>query len=227
MRATYTVTGLHCASCVQKIQTDLKNQADAVSLDLASGRLHLENPRLDFSALRERIRTLGSYDLQEDVAAGSAAQAGIRAYYPLILIAVYLSVTANAGAENFEDWMRHFMAGFFLVFSFFKLLNLKAFAEGYASYDLVAKRWAPYAYVYPFIELALGLAYLFSWQVELVSFITLVVMLVSAAGVMRAVADKKKLRCACLGTLLNVPLSTVTLVEDFSMAAMAAIMLLM
>ncbi len=226
MRATYTVTGLHCASCVQKIQTDLKNQADTVSLDLASGRLHLENPRLDFPALKERIRGLGSYDLQEEETA-EASTTGVSAYYPLILIVTYLAIAANAGAENVEDWMRHFMAGFFLVFSFFKLLNLKAFAEGYASYDLVAKRWPPYAYVYPFIELAFGFAYLFDWRVGLISFLTLVVMLVSAAGVLRAVADKRKLRCACLGTLLNVPLSTVTLVEDFGMAAMAALMLVM
>ncbi|CAM6000172.1 unnamed protein product [Sphagnum balticum] len=54
------------------------------------------------------------------------------------------------------DWMRHFMAGFFLVFSFFKLLNLKTFADGYAKYDLLAMRWKPYGFIYPFCELALG-----------------------------------------------------------------------
>ena len=56
--------------------------------------------------------------------------------------------------------MSRFMAGFFLVFSFFKLLNLRAFADAYAGYDVVAARWRVWGYDYPFVELALGAAYL-------------------------------------------------------------------
>ena len=55
-------------------------------------------------------------------------------------------------------WMRYFMAGFFIVFSFFKFLNLAGFAESYAMYDELAKRVKVYGLVYPFLELFLGVA---------------------------------------------------------------------
>ncbi len=86
-------------------------------------------------------------------------------YYPLVLILFYLLgavMLAEAAAGGFDGTraMRHFMAGFFLVFSFFKLLDVSAFASAYSNYDVVARRWFAYGYVYPFIELALGAAYL-------------------------------------------------------------------
>ena len=52
--------------------------------------------------------------------------------------------------------MRHFMAGFFIVFAFFKLLNIQGFADSYRMYDIVAAKWPGWGYVYPFVELALG-----------------------------------------------------------------------
>lgn len=57
-------------------------------------------------------------------------------------------------------WMQHFMDGFFLVFSFFKSLNIKGFAESYGMYDIVAKRFTGWDYVYVLVELALGITYL-------------------------------------------------------------------
>jgi hypothetical protein len=57
--------------------------------------------------------------------------------------------------------------------------------------------------------------------------VTLVLMLVGAAGVLKALLDKRAIRCACLGTALNLPMTTVTLVEDLTMAAMAAGMLVL
>src|SRR5205814_6424311 len=93
---------------------------------------------------------------------------GWRAYYPLILIIIYLFgiATINNIHEftlNWEGWMNQFMAGFFLVFSAFKLLDISGFAEGYSTYDLFAKRWHDYGYIYPFLELGLGVLYLGNW----------------------------------------------------------------
>lgn len=151
-------------------------------------------------------------------------------YYPLILILLYLlgsvGLTEYAlGGFDGMRAMRHFMAGFFLVFSFFKLLDVPAFALSYSSYDIVARRWLGYGYVYPFVELGLGAAYLANFQPVLTNAATLVVMGVSTVGVVQSLLARRKIRCACLGAVFNLPMSAVTLVEDVLMVGMAAVML--
>lgn len=76
------------------------------------------------------------------------------------------------------------------------------------------------------MELALGAAYLLNLSTVAINIFTLVLMLVGAIGVFKALFDKRTIRCACLGTALNLPMTKVTLIEDLAMAAMAAIMLL-
>jgi copper chaperone CopZ len=123
------------------------------------------------------------------------------------------------------ETMRYFMAGFFLVFAFFKLLDVRAFATAYAGYDLLAARWQGWGLMYPFVELALGMAYLANYNPVLTSWATIIVMGFSAIGVIRAVASKTKIKCACLGTVFQLPMSTVTIVEDVGMVLMAVAML--
>lgn len=152
-------------------------------------------------------------------------------YFPLLLILLYLlgviaAIEYVQGTFLWERAMRHFMAGFFLVFSFFKLLNLTAFADSYQMYDIVARRSRAYALAYPFIELLLGIAYLIDFQPRLTNIVTLIVMGVSTIGVVQSILSKKKIRCACLGAVFNLPMSVVTLVEDLLMVGMAAVMLL-
>jgi copper chaperone CopZ len=154
-------------------------------------------------------------------------------YQPLLLIAGYIALASFAGTTalgragfDWSVWMTNAMAGFFLVFSAFKFLNLKGFAEAYATYDLGAKAWAPWGYVYPFLELLLGCAYLFRWNLPLTNLATIVLMGFSSLGVIQALSKKQTIRCACLGTVLNVPMSTITLVEDLAMVAMATLALL-
>ena len=98
--------------------------------------------------------------------------------------------------------------------------------DSYRIYDIIAQRFPAYGYVYPFIELALGVAYIANIQPTAVNLTTLVVMSVSSIGVIQSVLQKRQIRCACLGTVFNLPMSTVTLVEDGLMIAMAAAALL-
>jgi copper chaperone CopZ len=170
-------------------------------------------------------------------------------YYPLLLIIAFilggsllLQVGLHAAAMGEPmglgmhlmmglhtvtagETMRYFMAGFFLVFAFFKLLDIRAFATAYAGYDLLAARWQGWGLVYPFVELALGMAYLSNYNPMLTSWATIIVMGFSAIGVIRAVMSKTKIQCACLGTVFKLPMSTVTIVEDVGMVLMAAAML--
>jgi hypothetical protein len=150
--------------------------------------------------------------------------------YPLLLIVGFITGTVlliaiASGVFEPMVMMRHFMAGFFIVFGFFKLLDPPGFVSAYRGYDLLARRSAAWAWSYPFVEVALGAAYLLNLWPIIVNSITLVLMLIGAAGVLKALLDKRAIRCACLGTALNLPMTKVTLVEDLTMAAMAAVML--
>lgn len=151
-------------------------------------------------------------------------------YRPILLIFGYilggtLLVEATAGAFVWMRWMGHFMAAFFLVFSFFKLLDIRGFAESYRMYDVVASRWPAWGVLYPFVELLLGVAYLAGAWPVVVSAVTFVVMGVSLVGVLQSVLNKRRIRCACLGAVFNLPMSTVTIVEDGLMIIMSAVML--
>ena len=168
--------------------------------------------------------------LQED----KTSQSKLSTYQPLVIIISLIAIATAAFAikeyqNNIFSWQNtfaNFMAGFFLVFAGFKLLDIKGFAKGYASYDLLARRFSGYGYLYPFLELTLGLAYLTRFALPTTNIVTFFLMGFSGLGVLISLAQKRKFQCACLGTIIKVPLTNVTLVEDFGMATMALIMVL-
>ena len=152
--------------------------------------------------------------------------------YPLGLIVAFIlgaSVLVNlTGAGwSWAAWMADFMGGFFLVFAGFKLLDLRGFVGSYRRYDLIAARLPAWGWSYPFVELGLGAMFLARWAPTVAAVLTIVLMLVGAAGVFIALRSKTKIRCGCLGTALNLPMTTVTLVENLGMAVMAGVMLVM
>lgn len=152
-------------------------------------------------------------------------------YFPLVLILIYLlflTLLVQWQSKNwdFMEWMRHFMAGFFLVFSFFKFLDIKGFSSSYRMYDIVAKNWKPWGFIYPFVELIFGIGYWINFEIKWLTLATTVVMTVSLIGVLESVFNKRKIKCACLGTVFNLPMSTVTIIEDSTMILMSAWMFL-
>jgi copper chaperone CopZ len=156
----------------------------------------------------------------------------LNTYKPLFMIVGFILGVSVLVQYPFAEFsfmllMRHFMAGFFIVFAFFKLLNLEGFANSYQMYDIVAAKWKGWGLIYPFVELALGIAYLINVFPFYVNLITIVVLGISSIGVIKSNLDNKKIKCACLGDVFNLPMSTVTIIEDLSMVAMALIMLFM
>ena len=239
MNFNYQVDGMHCNACIKRVTAALQPFATEIRVTLDPPRAHLTADRqVPISELSAAVAAAGAYKIAPadtfDVAASPPTdKSWLATYYPLLLIAGYIVVTALAGTRqsgakfDAAAWMTNIMAGFFLVFSAFKLLDLKGFADAYASYDLGAKRWHAWGYIYPFLELSLGLAYLFRIAPTLTDLATIALMGFSSIGVMQALAKKQQIRCACLGTVLNVPMSTITLVEDLAMVAMALMSLAM
>lgn len=154
-------------------------------------------------------------------------------YIPLVAVLAVTAFSALAKQYAYQHpldlriWMADFMGFFLVTFSLFKFFDLDGFVDGFQMYDLLAKSFRPYAYAYPFIELGLGLCYLAQWQLFFVYLATIFVLVWGSVGVVLALAKGLDLECACMGSILHVPLSTVALVEDLGMAAMAFAMLLM
>ncbi len=155
-------------------------------------------------------------------------------YLPLIVIVSLILIVAltvslsgyRPGGFSILQFIGYFMTGFFIVFSGFKLLDLKGFAEGYATYDWLAQRVFAYGYVYPFIELGFGLAMLAGVKSPALLWSEVIVMGFSGLGVLIKILRREPVKCVCLGTILKVPLTTVTLIEDFGMVLLALILLL-
>ena len=239
---TYRLAGMHCGSCVAKLTAALEARpeivAAAVTLDPPRAVVTPADGRLiDDAAVEAAVAAAGDYTATRTAGAASDAAPPAsepdgppESLYPLGLIVAYLAGTVLLIAATSDDWswmrlMSHVMAGFFLVFSFFKLLDLRGFATTFRGYDLFARASKAYAYGYPFLELGLGIAYLTGFAPVVTNSVTLVVMGVGAVGVLRVLLDRRQIRCACLGTALNLPMTKVTLIEDLAMFAMAAGML--
>ena len=165
---TYQIEGMHCASCVRKVTDALEPHAETVTVTLVPPQAVLNNPA-SLNDLNLALSAVGAYRLLPVAAplAETVSEKTLKTYYPLALIVGFISVVALKGAATPHAWMLHFMAGFFIVFSFFKLLDRRGFADAYAGYDLLAARWRGYGLIYPFLELGLGLAFLFDFQVRL------------------------------------------------------------
>ena len=157
-------------------------------------------------------------------------------YFPLVSIISFLVIATlllgftdyHNGAYTLKKTLSYFMGGFFLIFGSFKLINLKGFAKGYSMYDLLAKRIFAYGYFYPFIEIFFGLGVIILFRdSKLLLILEFLVMAFSGIGVLNKTVKKEKLQCVCLGTLLKAPLAKITLLEDFGMALLALLMLVL
>jgi hypothetical protein len=146
-------------------------------------------------------------------------------YKPLLIIVIFALILSYIHAYNSRSFMYGLMGYFFLFLAMFKFFNLNEFVRGFETYDIITKRFKLYGFLYPFIEFALGIAYLTDYNLMVVNIVTLIVMIISGFGVVKSVVSGQKIKCACLGSALNVPLGIVSIVENFSMAIMATYML--
>jgi glutaredoxin len=134
-----------------------------------------------------------------------------------------LAASQAAFGSPFTGQAAEWFIGFsMVVLSLMKLQNIETFATMFLNYDLLARRWVPYSYVYPFAEGLAGVlmvAGVMTWlSVPLAAFIGLV----GAVSVFKAVyLDRRELKCACVGGGSNVPLGFVSLVENLMMIGMA------
>lgn len=247
MTHTYQVEGMTCGGCVAGVTKKLENVSGVksvqVSLEDKEAIIDMEQ-HIDVSKLQEALGE-GKYTIQEKKEKMESKKTSSstewndfeeksdwQRLYPLFLIFAYLTGTVLLIEWTMGEWdgmraMQHFMGGFFLIFSFFKLLDLQGFAMSFQMYDPIAKHSKAYGLIYPFVELGLGIGFLIGFNLWLMSLITLIVLGIGTIGVARTVLDKRRIQCACLGTVFNLPMTKVTLIENSIMLVMAIGMLVM
>jgi hypothetical protein len=148
--------------------------------------------------------------------------------FVLIAVSIAAALAISAGYGGAIGMPMHAYMGFSLcAFAMLKLFDLNRFADGFHMYDLIAMRWRGWGLIYPFIELALGLAYFAYFMPVQVYITTIVVFSLNFIGVLAALDRGVDIYCPCMGTTLRVPLSTVTAAEDIIMVLMASVMLAM
>ena len=222
---TYNITGMHCGSCVEKLTRAIEQlpSVDHVTVTLDPPVVTVTGSAINDEEIERAVTAAGDYQVTTDEPSNKS---WVQTYYPLLWIVGLLVLVSTIAQLRGDSWqwmhfMSDFMGGFFVVFAYFKILDLQGFAGTYQTYDIVAKRFPAYAKIYPFIELILGVLYLSRIAPLATNIITAAVMLIGAIGVIQSVRNKRRIQCACLGTVFNLPMSTVTIVEDLSMAAMA------
>jgi len=137
----------------------------------------------------------------------------------LMALAASYAMTGTASTVRAAEW---FIAFSMVVLSLLKLQNVESFATMFLNYDLLAKRWVPYSYIFPYAEGFAGVLMIAGALTWLSVPVALFIGTVGAASVFKAVyIDKRELKCACVGGSSNVPLGFISLTENLMMIAMA------
>lgn len=223
-----------CKASVEKHLLDLKEISEVeITLKNKEVVITMGNP-IEASELQKALPSKYKVSLIENNFVSKALsnsedeKSKLQQLKPLILILFY--ITTASVLLNYQNWDRNeimldFMGLFYIVFSFFKLLDLKGFSESFKMYDPLASRISIYGWMYPFIEVVLGLMFLMHFGVKTALVITLIVLGITTIGVTKSLLDKKSIRCACLGTALKLPMTEATFIENAVMIVMAILLL--
>ena len=240
MTHTYNISGMTCGNCVAKVKSELLKLGDITGAEvqlIAPQATITMQKHIPVETLQQAVGQAGHYLIIETGPSPQHAEtltgsgSWLTTYKPLLLIAAYLIgitfiIEKMNGGFMMERWMSNFMAGFFLVFSFFKLLDLRGFADSFSMYDILAKRWRGWGYLYVLAEMGLGIAYLLHVSPLATNALAFVLMGIGLIGVVQSLRSGRTIRCACLGAVFNLPMSTVTIIENVLMMAMSGFMAL-
>ena len=235
MKHIYHITGMTCNNCVASVADALSKIDEVTQVDVNLEKSNAEismTSHIPIEVLRSTLKS--KYSISEkqsdhdELSILSEGKTKFQQLKPLLLIFLYLF-----GAVfflNYKDWdtgeaMLDFMGLFYIVFSFFKLLDLKGFPESFRMYDPLAKVIPAYGWIYPFLELALGIMLLMRFQITIALIATILILGITTIGVTKTLLDKKSIRCACLGTALKLPMTEATFIENTIMLVMAGVIL--
>ena len=235
----YKITGLTCSICKASVENSLNllDQVVSSNADVRLGELTLVlNKDIDLKLLQDSIPK--KYIIKDEISSpkrlgkihsdSTNSDSKLKQLKPLFLILFYItsaSILLNFRDWNWNDFMLDFMGLFFIIFSFFKMLDLKGFPVSFKMYDPLAKVIPIYGFLYPFIETVLGVLFLMRIQIIFTLIVCLIILVITTIGVTKTLLSKKSIQCACLGTHLKLPMTEATLLENTIMIFMSIFML--
>ena len=231
MKRVLQISGMTCEGCKSSVEGKLGSLdgVDNVQVDLARGEavIYSKNP-VSFSLIKETLPPKFSLINEEGVNSNNAdltiKESKIKQLKPLFIILSYIliaSILLNYKNWNSTNAMLDFMGLFYIVFSFFKILDIKGFSMSFKMYDPLAKKVSIYASIYPFIEILLGIMFLTRYEVNTALILTVLVLGITTIGVTQTLVNKRSIKCACLGTTLNLPMTEATFIENTLMIIMS------
>jgi glutaredoxin len=171
---------------------------------------------------------VGGYDDLRRFLGKPVADPDATSYWPVIVLFSLTALMAMGASHAvlgspFTLRAAEWFIGFsMVVLALLKLQNVETFSTMFLNYDLLAKRWVPYGYIYPFAEALAGVLMVAGVLTWLSVPIALFIGGIGAVSVFKAVyIDKRELKCACVGGASKVPLGFVSLLENLMMIAMA------
>ena len=232
MKSILQISGMTCEGCKSSVKDKLGSLdgVDSVQVDLARGEavIYSNNP-ISFSLIKETLPPKYSLINEEDFNLDTHGDvtlkvSKIKQLKPLFIILGYIFITSIL--LNYKDWnssnaMLDFMGLFYIIFSFFKILDIKGFSMSFRMYDPIAKQAPIYGYIYPFIEVLLGMMFLIRFEINIALILTIIVLGITTIGVTQVLVSKRSIKCACLGTTLNLPMTEATFIENALMIIMA------
>ena len=227
MKQIAHIEGMTCEGCVASVEhaiAQLPNVND-VTANLKTGTVEVRYQQ-SFNVNEIEAVLPPKYALVEDF---TTALSKTKQLYPLGLIFLFLiggTLIIHYPTFVIRDVLPDFMGLFFVVFSFFKYLDLSGFQSSFRRYDPLAKAIPFYAWLYPFLELSLGVLFLMRLELQLTLWLTVAILGITTIGVVKVLLSKKEIECACLGSVLKLPMTEATLIENALMIAMAVWMLL-
>ena len=236
MKEKYELKGMTCANCESTVKTALSSVDGFNNVKLNREKEEVEittDQTIPIEALQKSLPSKYRISEIEKITDSASSftesqPSKIQQLKPLFIIIAYIlaaSILLHYKDWNYTNMMYDFMGLFFLVFSFFKILDIRGFKVTFQMYDPIAKRIPLYGAIYPIIETILALMFLFRWNLKLAAIITIVILGFTTFGVVKVLMDKKSIKCACLGTALNLPMTEATFIENALMIVMAVIML--
>jgi copper chaperone CopZ len=200
MKSTIKISGMTCNGCKSTVESKLGSLDGVydVQVDLTKSEaiIYSKNP-ISFSLISDCLPSKYNVISNEHVQDNEIIKSSkIKQLKPLFIILGYILITSIL--LNFKDWnltnaMLDFMGLFYIIFSFFKILDIKGFSTSFKMYDPLAKKITIYGYIYPFIEILLGVMFLTRIEVNIALLTTIVILGITCAGVTQTLLNKRSI----------------------------------
>ena len=195
----FKIKGIKCNKCIDEVLNDLKinKELNLIEINFNEKQLKVSSTK---KLTKEKIQSYlkPKYKLTEITKKENLNKISlnkIQQLYPLFLILTYILISSlilNYNNLVINGFMLDFMGQFFIIFSFFKFLNLRGFKNSFKIYDPLAKKFNFYGWIYPIIETLVGISFLMRFEYQIFAYVSILILTPTTIGVIKALNGEEK-----------------------------------